>query len=124
MHIEYQTLGLRIQRKNQFLQIIRGFTILVYPNFKNKFSYISVTDEASDFKFGKPLGFTKAHHKISRKTKSGRGPGLGELPKILRFPFNISAAAEANDFKFGMLLGFAKGHHKITPRDKVGVAMG
>ena len=32
-------------------------------------------DEASDFKFGKPLGFTKAHHKISRKRKVGVAMG-------------------------------------------------
>ena len=57
------------------------------------------------------------------KKKSGRGPGLGELPKIWRFPFNISATAEASDFKCGKQLGFAKGHHKIIPREKVGVAM-
>jgi len=36
-----------------------------------QFSYISATDEASDFKFGKPLGFTKAHDKIPRKRKVG-----------------------------------------------------
>jgi len=58
------------------------------------------------------------------QTKSGRSFGLGELLKILRFPFNISATAEASDFKLGMQLGFAKGHHKITPREKLGVAMG
>jgi len=46
--------------------------------------------------------------------KSGRGDGLGELPKILEFPFNISATSEASVFIFGMQLGFAKGHHKIT----------
>jgi len=50
--------------------------------------------------------------------KSGRGHGLGELAKILRFPFNISATAEASYFKFGMQLEFAKAHHKITPRIK------
>ena len=89
------------------------------PNFKNQFSYISVTDEALDFKFGKPLGFTKAHHKIPRR-RSGRGPGLGELPKIFEFPFIIFATAEASDFKFGMQFGFAKADHKITPRGKSG----
>ena len=51
------------------------------------------------------------------------GHGLGELPKILGFPFNISAMAEASDFKFGMQLGFAKAHHKITPRGKMGLAL-
>jgi len=33
-------------------------------SFKNKFRYISVIDEASDFKFGMQLRFTKAHHEI------------------------------------------------------------
>jgi len=56
--------------------------------------------------------------------KSGHGPGLGELLKVLRFPFNISATAEASDFKFGMQLTFIKDHHKITPRGKAGVALG
>ena len=112
----------------------------------------------------------QAHHEITPREKSGRGPGLGdipkmwgspliflqrlkvatsrlarkwasprpitisdpekkwawlwarELPKILGFPFNISATAEARDFKFCMLLGFAKAQHKITRRRKVGVA--
>jgi len=50
------------------------------------------------------LGFAKGHHKISPREKSGRGPGIGKLPKILGFPFNISATAEASDFKFGMRL--------------------
>ena len=85
-------------------------------SFKNKFPYISVIDEASEFKFGKPLGFTKAHHKIT----SGRGHGLGKLPKILESPFNIFATAEASDFKFGKQLEFAKSHHKIPPRRKEG----
>ena len=31
-------------------------------SFKNKFPYISVVDEASNFKFGMQLGFAKAHH--------------------------------------------------------------
>jgi len=66
------------------------------------------------------LGFAKAHHKITPRGKIGCGPGLGELPKILGFPFDISTTAEASDFKFGMQLGFANGHHKITPRGKSG----
>jgi len=35
--------------------------------FKNKFPYISVIDEASDFKLGMQLGFAKAHHQIPPK---------------------------------------------------------
>ena len=55
--------------------------------------------------------------------KSGHGFALGELPKILKFHFNIYTMAEARDFKFGTQLGFAKAHHKITPRGKVRVAL-
>ena len=33
-------------------------------SFRNRFLYISITDEASDFKFGKHLRFAKAHHEI------------------------------------------------------------
>ena len=43
--------------------------------------------------------------------KSGRGLGIGKLPKILEFPFNIFATAEAIDFTFGMQFGFSKAHH-------------
>jgi len=38
-------------------------------SFKNKSPYISVTDEASDFKFGEQLEFAKAHHQISPAEK-------------------------------------------------------
>jgi len=70
------------------------------------------------------LGFAKAHHKITRRRKSGRGPALGELPKILWFLFNIHTMARARDFKFGTQLGFAKAHHETTPRGKVGMDLG
>ena len=76
--------------------------------------------EASEFIFGMQLGFAKAHHKITPRGKSGRGPGLGELPKILESPFNISATAEASEFIFGTRLKFAKAHHQITPGGKNG----
>ena len=38
-------------------------------NFGISFN-ISATAEASEFKFGKPLRFTKAHHKIPMQKKS------------------------------------------------------
>jgi len=47
---------------------------------------ISATAGASDFKFGKQLGFAKAHHKITRKRKGKHGPGLGKNPKIWGSP--------------------------------------
>jgi len=40
-------------------------------SFKNRLPYISVIDEASDFKFGMPLEFAKAHHQIPLKEKVG-----------------------------------------------------
>jgi len=73
---------------------------------------------ASDFKFGKQLGFFKAHHKSTRRRKGGHGPGLGELPKIWGSPFNIYTwlkLATSN-----LVHGFAKADHKTTRRGKVG----
>jgi len=35
-----------------------------------------------------------------------RGFGLGELPKICGFPFNIYAMAESIDFQFGTQFGW------------------
>jgi len=75
-------------------------------NFGVRFN-IFATPEASDFNVGRQVGFAKAHHKIPPRRKRGRGDGLGELPKMLRFPFNISPTAEPSDFKFGKQLGFA-----------------
>jgi len=40
-------------------------------SFKNMFPYISVIDEASDFKFGMQLRFAKAHHEIPLEEKVG-----------------------------------------------------
>jgi len=62
--------------------------------------------ECSDFKIGRLVGFTKAHHKIPFRRKRGCGPGLGELPKIWGFSFNIYAMAESIDFKFGTQFGW------------------
>jgi len=40
-------------------------------SFRNKFPYISATDETSDVKFGLQLGFAKAHHQIPLPEKVG-----------------------------------------------------
>jgi len=37
--------------------------------FKNSFPYISVINKASDFKFGKKMGFAKADHQIPLEEK-------------------------------------------------------
>ena len=73
---------------------------------------ISATAGASDFKFGRQLGFAKAHDKITRRRNGRHGPGLGKLPNILGFPFNICTTAEASNFKVGKQLGLAKAHYK------------
>jgi len=57
------------------------------------------------------------------RRKSGRGSGLGELPEIWGFPFNISATAKASDFKFGTQLEFARPIIKSLS-EKSGVALG
>jgi len=75
---------------------------------------ISTTTGASDFKFGAQLGFAKAHHKITRIRKGGRGTGLAPN----KFHFNIYTMAETWDFKFGTQLGFAKAHYKTHPEEK------
>jgi len=40
-------------------------------SFKNRFPYISVTDAASNFKFGMQLLFAKAQHHIPPEEKVG-----------------------------------------------------
>ena len=81
---------------------------------------ITTTAEASDFKFGTQLGFSKAHYNITPREKSG----AKKLPTIFGLPYNISATTGASDFKFGAQLGFAKAHHKITRKRKGGSGPG
>ena len=82
---------------------------------------ISATAEASDFNLVHSLSLPKPiKNHIHRK--SGCDFGLGELRKILKFPY-ISATAEASNFKIGTLMGYAKAHQKIPHRKKVDVAL-
>jgi len=59
---------------------------------KNKFLYISVVDEVSDFKFSKHLRFAEAHHKILPREKVGV-PWARGAPQNLGFSYNIFATA-------------------------------
>ena len=45
---------------------------------------MSVTDEASDFKFGMQLGFAKAHHKIIPRRKNLVWILARELPEFIK----------------------------------------
>jgi len=69
------------------------------------------------------LGFAKYHNKITPIGKSRRGPGLGKLPKILGFPFNIFATAEVSDFKLVRGLGLPRAIIKSHPEGNMGVAL-
>jgi len=44
-------------------------------SFKNRFPYISVRDEPSDFKLGMQLRFAKAHYEIPLQEKVGVARG-------------------------------------------------
>ena len=82
---------------------------------------ISATAEADDFKFGTQLGFAKARHEITPRGTSGRGYGLGKIPKILESPFIISATATSNLVRN---LGLPRHIIKLHQYEKVGVALG
>ena len=80
--------------------------------------------EASEFKFGMQLGFAKAHHKITFRGKSGRGPGLGELPKIFGpFLIFLQLLKLANSYLV-CSLGLPRPIIKLHPEKKVGVVLG
>jgi len=79
-------------------------------SFKNRFTYISVIDEAN-------WGLSDPVIKSHPEEKVG-WPWARKLIEIFGFPYNISATAGASDFKFGAQLGFAKAPHKITCRRK------
>ena len=66
---------------------------------------ISVTAEASDFKFGIEFGFAKCSYKNTPKDKRLRDLRL-RISQKFGVHFNIYAMAETNDFKFGTQLGF------------------
>jgi len=44
-------------------------------SFNNRFPYISIIDEASDFNFGMQLRFAKTHHIVPLEEKVGMALG-------------------------------------------------
>jgi len=85
---------------------------------------ISATAVASDIKFGAQLGFAKAHHKITRRRKDGRGPGLGELAKIWEFPSIFTQLLKLATSNLVYSLGFPRSIIKSHPFEKVVMALG
>jgi len=90
-----------------------------------KFPYnISATAGASDFKFGKPLQFFKAHHIIARRRKGVHGPKLGSSPNLGGFPSvfaqRLKLATSNLVHSFGLPRPIIKSHSE----ENVGVALG
>jgi len=54
-------------------------------SFKNRFPYISVLNEASEFEFGMQLVFAKAHHQIPLEEKVGVNLGLDSTTRSPKF---------------------------------------
>ena len=94
------------------------WTRVAPQNFGVFLQYISATAEASEFKFGMPLGLTKGHHKITPRGESGRGPGLGKLRKILKSPFNTSATSELATANLVCSLGLPRPIIKLHTEEK------
>jgi len=69
--VQLSRIGSRLRAFQRAIDKVRTLPLTQKANlsFKNRFPYISVTDEASDFKFGMQLGFAKAHHQIPPKEK-------------------------------------------------------
>ena len=86
------------------------------------FFNISATAEASEFKFGVQLGLAKPHQKIKPRGKSGRGPGLGELPEIGDFRLIFLQRLKLATSKLAGWWGLRRPILN-PPEEKVGVAL-
>ena len=60
---------MRICAFQRAIDKVQGVAQKANLSFKNKYPYISVTYEVSDFKFGMQLGFAQAHHHIPLEEK-------------------------------------------------------
>jgi len=93
-------------------------------SFRNRFPYLSVIDEASDFKFGLQLRFAKAHHEIPLEEKVDvalgyeSSPKLGASPLIFLQWLNLATS--------NLVHSFSLPRHiiKLHPEEKLGMALG
>ena len=82
-------------------------------------------DEASDFKFGTLLEFSKAHQQIPPEEKVDVALGYRSFPNFGVSPLIFLQRLKLySDFKFSTHLVFAKAYHKITPKEKTGRGLG
>ena len=58
--VQLSRIGSRLRAFQRAIDEVRTLPL----TFKNKFSHISIIDEASDFELGMQLEFLKAHHQI------------------------------------------------------------
>ena len=87
-------------------------------------SYISIIDEASDFKFGLQLRFAKAHHEIPLEEIVGIAMGEGSSPN-----FGVSPLLFLQRLKLAISnlihsLSLPRPIIKLHPEEKVGMALG
>ena len=81
---------------------------------------ISVIDDASDFKFGKHLGFAKSHHQIPPEKKVGVALAEGSSPKFEGFPSISTQWLKIAVSKLVYSSGLPRLIKKIIPRGKTG----
>ena len=101
----------------------KGWLIKANLPFENKFPYISVIDEASDFQFGVQLGLPRPIIKSHQKKKLV-WPWAWRAPKNLKITCNISATTGATDFKYCMSCGLPRAIMKSHQKENVGVTLG
>ena len=70
------------------------------------------------------LEFAKCHDKVPPRSKSARGPGLGELPKIPRSPLLFLQRLKLATSKLASSWGLPKSIRKLYTKEKVGVFLG
>jgi len=76
--------------------------------------------EDSNFKYGMQLKFAKNHNKITLKSKSGNGPGLGSTQKFDSSSLIIFTMAEFQIW----YAAWPKAHHRFyVERKNVGIAL-
>jgi len=68
--------------------------------------------------------FAKGHHEITPRRKSGRGPGLGKLPKTFGFPLIFLQRLKLATSKLAGWWGLTKPIIKFHPEEKEGVVLG
>jgi len=92
--------------------------------FKNRFTYISIKNEASDFKFGTQLGFANAHHQIPLDEKVSVALGWKSCPKLGASSLIFLQRLKLATLNLVHMLGLPSPIIKSHPEEKVDVVLG